>query len=86
MNTESSPRWVCAHALYLCVQDPCSPVVLQVQVVSMSVPPIGTLLRPALIPLALLLCPVCACSALCLQASADPLPPLSTGNVYDLSL
>ena len=73
------------HALYLCMRDPCSPMVPQVQVVSMNVPPIGTLLRPALIPLALL-CPVCACSALCLQASADPLPPLSTGNVYDLSL
>lgn len=29
--------------------------------------------------------PLCACSMLCLQTLADPLPPLSIGNVYDLS-
>lgn len=51
----------------------------------MNVPAVGTLSRPPLI-LSPPLVPLCACSMLCLQALADHLSPLSTRNVYDLSL
>lgn len=41
------------------------------QVMSVNVPPVGTLSRSPFTPLALLQCPVCACCLLCLQASVD---------------